>query len=77
MSANGCLHKHFFSFMHVFISTRISQVVKDPPTKALIGSYVGVRNYWKVDKPENFVRFGNNLFISEVTLFRKANTRYN
>ena len=52
-------------------------MVKDPPTKALIGSYVGVRNYWKVDKPENFVRFGNILFISEVILFRKANTRSN
>ena len=52
-------------------------MVKDPPTKAMIGSYVGVRNYWKVDKPENFFRFGNNLFISEAILFRKANTRSN
>ena len=49
---DACLN--IFLFMHVLISARISQVVNDPPTKAMIGSYVGVRNYWKVDKPENF-----------------------
>ena len=72
---DACLN--IFLFMHVLISARISQVVNDPPTKAMIGSYVGVRNYWKVDKPENFFRFGNNLFISAAILFCKANTRPN